>query len=214
MVKFKLKKYIISLIIVFSITACKKESTSFAFDHSKRKELTDAVDNTSDKYCFKIIRNRLKAGLVINNKRDSYYFRIVKDELLQNSIIKEKYYFKSIKKFYQDTFFSESYILEKHDMQYLILIGQSRGSTGIGVEYWNYECYILSDENKIIRFSSLAKTPYSILFDNEKLEYITIEDNYPRPASGVLKLNYYPVIGCLYSKNGGLLKQIEYDCKN
>ncbi|RUT69476.1 hypothetical protein D0817_14940 [Flavobacterium cupreum] len=213
MVKFKLKKYIISLIIVFSTSACKKESIFFTFDRSKKIELTNTADNKSDKYCFKIVQNILKAGLVNKNETDSYYFRIMKDELLQNSIIKEKDYFKSIEKFYQDTFFSESYILEKHNIQYLILIGQSHGATGIGVDYWNYECYILSDGNKIIRFSSLAKTPYSVLFDNEKLRYIKVDDNYPRPASGILSLNYYPVIGSLYSENGGLLKQIEYDCK-
>ncbi|WP_374175204.1 hypothetical protein [Flavobacterium tructae] len=212
MVKFKIKNYILLLIIVFYTSACKKESKIFAFDLYKKKELTS--DNITDKYCFKIVQNRLKTDSLGKNRTDYHYFIILKDELLQNSVIKDKDYFTSIQKFYQDTFFSESYILEKHNVQYLILIGQSHGATGIGVEYWNYECYVLSDENKIIRFSSLAKTPYSIFFDNGKLEYITVDDNYPRPASGVIKLNYYPVIGSLYSEKGGLLNQIEHDCKS
>lgn len=214
MVNYKINIYIIILITIFCISACKKESEVFTFDRSKKKELTNVADNKRDKYCFKIVRNRLKTHLLDKNKTHSYYFIISKEELLQNSVLKEKDYFKSIEKFYQDTFFSESYILEQHDVQYLILIGQSRGATGIGVDYWSYECYGLNDENKIIRFSSLSKTPYSVFFDNEKLEYITVDDNYPRPASGPVKLNYYPVIGSLYSEKGNLLKQIEYDCKN
>ncbi len=214
MVNFKLKNYIVLLVIVFSISACKKEPKIFTFDPSKKKELINSGDDKSDKYCFKIVQNQLKVGLWNKNKMDSYYFRIQKDELLENTVVRKKDYFKNIEKFYQNTFFSESYILEKKEIQYLILIGQSQGATGIGVEYWNYECYVLSDENKIIRFSSLSKNPYSIFFDDKKLEYLTIDDNYPRPASGAVKLNYYPVIGSLYSENGTLLKQIKYDCKN
>lgn len=198
MVQFKINIHIVLLVIAFSITGCKKK--------------LDNISSMEDEYCFKIIQDSLKTGQSSIYKNDSNCFRIVEDELLKHATIKEKGYFSSVEKFYQNTFFSESYVLEKKGIQYLILIGQSKGATGIGVNYWNYECYVLNHKNNIIRFSSLAKTPYSIFFDKGILEYITIDDNYPRPASGVIKLKYYPVIGSLYSENGKLLKEVEYNC--
>lgn len=208
MVNLKIKHILLFFIILF-IFGCKKKSDNTYINFFNKTELTN---NIEDSYCFKSIQQILKVNTIEKQNKDIHYFRTNKNELFNNPSIKEKAFFESIKSFYENTLFSESYILEKNHEQYLIFIGQSGGATGIGVNYWNYECYNLKNNNSI-RFSSLSKTPYCIFFDHGKLRYITIDDNYPRPASGEkVELKYYPVVAFLYSENGKQLKNIKYDC--
>lgn len=169
------------------------------------------TEEKSYKYCFNNIFDSLNKNEYIYNIK---YYKIIDKESLKN-FSKNKYYLKSIENFYEYNSFIENYFFEHSNKKYLILIGQAKGATGIGVNYWNYECILLTVESDIIKFSSLSKTPLSIFLNDEgRLFYLEVLDNYPRPASGEeIKLDYYPVIARLVNENGKIINKIEYDCK-
>lgn len=198
------------LTVIFLSFNCKKE----ILPSDKREDLMvpykyDKLQD--DNYCFNSVFDSLYNDKVLDYNE---YFKIINDSL--DEFYKKTDYTELVQQFYEYTFLNEAYVLRGREHKYLVVIGKSRGATGIGVDYWNYQCYSLEKKSKVIKFASLSKTPRSIFFDKEdNLRFITIDDNYPRPADGQeLKLSYYPIIGSLYNEKEEVVKTIDYDCKN
>ena len=95
---------------------------------------------------------------------DGINYEVISKEDLINS---KEFCTKSIDDFYKHTLFSESYLMTHNNNKYLILVGQPAGATGLGTDYWYYECYPVREEVPVLDFSSLIKTPYSLFFDKE-----------------------------------------------
>lgn len=72
-----------------------------------------------------------------------------------------------VEEFYEFTVFTEAFQLKFRDKDYLILLGQAAGATGIGVGYREYECYEYGNETPVLEFSSLISTPLAVFFDNK-----------------------------------------------
>lgn len=199
------KQIILLFIIIVFFNSCHKKTN---------KTLIDFISMSSEKqnknnYCFYAILDSLNKTNYLNNidfkNQDTRYYKCSQKCVIQNT---------SILKFYEYTNFNEEYVLENSDKKYLILIGKARGATGIGVDYWSYEFYSLDEDIKILEFASLAKTPHSIFFNkNNQLYYITVDDNYPRPAGSEVKLDYYPVIGSIINKSGKVVEEIYFKCR-
>ncbi|WP_448607151.1 hypothetical protein [Paenimyroides ceti] len=210
MVYKQITLYSLFLTFIFLNYNCKKEILTFDVG----KDLMVSYKYSSiknDNYCFNDVFDSLYNEKLLNDNR---YFKIVNDSL--SDFYKKTEYTELIQQFCEYTFLNEAYVLKSGVNNYLVLIGKSRGATGIGVDYWNYQCYSLEKKSKAIEFSSLSKTPKSIFFSKENgLHFITIDDNYPRPADGKeLKLNYYPIIGSLYNEKEEIIKTIDYNCQN
>jgi len=210
MVYKRIISYTFFLVFIFSSFNCKKEILSF----DERKDLMIPYKHNiiqDDKYCFNGVFDSLYNDRVLGNNE---YLKIITNSL--DEFCKKTDYTEMVQQFYEYTFFNEAYVLKGGGQKYLVLIGKSRGATGIGVDYWNYQFYSLEKKSKIIEFASLSKTPLSIFFDAEdNLYFITIDDNYPRPADGKeLELNYYPIIASLYNEKEEIIKTIDYNCEN
>jgi hypothetical protein len=201
------KQVILCLLTIVIGFSCNNEPSKALHNES----ISIYTEEKNDKYCFNNIFDSLNKNEYLDNIR---YYKISDKKSLKN-FFKDKYYLKSIENFYEYNSFIENYFFEHSNKKYLILIGQAKGATGIGVNYWNYECILLTERSDIIKFSSLSRTPFSIyLNDKGRLFYLEVLDNYPRPASGEeIKLDYYPVIARLVNENGNIINKIEYDCK-
>jgi hypothetical protein len=183
MVYRKIRTMLFVLLTV--LTGCK--SSPQGLPYSKNR--------VNERYCFMEIKdtlaksNNYEAGL-----GNSDYITIEKTDLLKMLQPREGY-LKSVNDFFDFSIDVEIYLMENGKRSYIILIGKAVGATGIGVDYWNYQCYPIEGDT-VIEFSSLVKTPYSLYIDsNGKINHIEIEDNYPSPASGEeVKLDYISLI--------------------
>lgn len=107
---------------------------------------------------------------------------------------------------------SKFYLLRGDDKNVLIAIGKAAGVSALGADYWNYLCYS-SSQKKEIKFSSLINSPYSLFLANNKLQYIEVVDNIPRPASGEeINLTYTPLIINVYDLDKKQLSNLEINC--
>lgn len=201
------KQVILYLLIIFVSYGCNKRKLEIKHN----KDIILYTSEKNDKYCLKTILDSLNEHKYLDSNK---YYNVNKKESIDNFYEKD-YYSKSIDDFYLYNSFVEIYLLENLNAKYLILIGQARGATGIGVDYWNYECLLLTEKSNIIKFSSLSKSPFSIYFnEKEELCYLEVLDNYPRPANGEeIQLDYYPIIAKLVKENGEVVGRIEYNCK-
>ncbi len=211
MVYFKVINYklILILIVFLSCNDDKLEKT-----YISKETLYREMANSEKQYCFKDIKDSL-AKLKMFDFSDSsiHYYKTDREKIFNNYNIKNRSYLKKIKEFYDYSISVSSYVMECRGEEFLLIIGTPAGATGIGSDYWNYQCYSLSSKNEIIEFSSLSNTPISVYLNNKnELCYIEIIDNYPRPAEGIeIELEYYPVIASVYNKKKEL-KRIDFHC--
>lgn len=135
------------------------------------------LDSINKKYCFDAVKDSLiESNVVKLSKQLTTYDKFDKDVLLNDKRL--QHLFRAIEEFDEITVFSGFYLMRHSSSEYLIMIGQAAGATGIGVDYWNYRCYALESDLIITDFHSLVKTPFSFYSDNQnKLHYIIIEGN-------------------------------------
>ncbi|MFV0530507.1 MAG: hypothetical protein ACK5MD_03625 [Flavobacteriales bacterium] len=154
------KQVILYLFIIALNFSCDKNKRLSNLECKNNLSLYERKRVKNDNYCFNTISDSLnKKGALNRNK----YYEIKNNASLDN-FYKNNYYDELIKNFYQYNSFVERYILENFNRKYLILIGQAKGATGIGIDYWNYECFLLTKKSDVIKFSSLSKTPLSLFF--------------------------------------------------
>jgi hypothetical protein len=204
------KQAILYLLVLGLNYSCNNNRKSLDLEYKNMFTVYNKQNKENFKYCFSIILDSLNTKEPLDNNK---YLEISESTSLYK-LYKNHYYDKIIEDFNKYHFFTEKYILENSNTKYLILIGQTKGATGIGVNYWNYECFPLNKKDMVIKFSSLSKTPLSIFFNTKnQLRYLTIDDNYPHPASGTIQLDYYPIISYLYNNNNEVINKINLNCK-
>lgn len=155
-------------------------------------------------YCFQTIKDELEKVTNYNVLlKNSIYSRIGKESALRllkknNKAIRDKF-----AAFFDQNDNVESFVVEYNSKKVIILIGKALGASGIGVDYWNYKVFSIGNDNIIIEFSSLIKTPYSLYLDYDKnINYFEVENDYPRPANNeIADLEYLPVILRVFDNN-------------
>jgi hypothetical protein len=204
-----LKINIYTILLTISIFISCNQSSSLKTSDSIKVDHQD-----SSTYCFEAIRDSLnEIGLLdIENVTTTYLNKNEKESL--SVLFVKNNYRKEVEEFYEYSNKVEAFILTNQRVAYLILIGQAKGATGSGVDYWNYQCFRLSESIQITEFASLSKNPHSIFLNKENnLCYIEILDNYPRPASARVELDYTPLVVSVKdaAQNKDIL-EIEYHC--
>lgn len=103
-----------------------------------------------------------------------------------------------VEEFYEFTDFTEAFQLKLGDKDYLILLGQAAGATGIGADYREYECYEYGNKTPVLKFFSLISTPFAVFFDKEtnKIGYWDITKEQRTGPEGICEDPYsdYDVI--------------------
>lgn len=175
MVCFKVKEILFCCISVFFLVACenagkrKEEITVDTLDNCMVDyESTNQTIEESDQYaCRKIsllqIINKLQKH-ILYIEFDSSYSVLSKNDCMNLNWINRDH----ITEFYEFTNFTEAYRLKLNDRQYLILMGQPAGATGIGTDYYEYKCYEYCRDTPIFVFSSLYAGPFAIFYNKEK----------------------------------------------
>jgi hypothetical protein len=165
--------------------------------------------SSETQFCFNLIYDSL---ILFESVSGNEYYAIL-DTLPAERFDFNNFYSKSIKEFYEHARFIKAYLLKKESEKYLILIGQAKGATGIGVDNWSYRYYCLTEKSDFVEFYSISKTPFSFFLNKElKPRSIYILDYYPRPASGEVKLEYHHVQGRLVNEYKEELKRMNYNC--
>lgn len=72
-----------------------------------------------------------------------------------------------INKFYEYNVGVEAYKLKFENEDILIILGKAAGATGLGVDYWWYECYSKEQQEPIAEFMSLVRSPFSVYWDKK-----------------------------------------------
>ena len=175
--------------------------------------LSNDEDSIGHMYCFSQIKDSLEKTGILNLSNDEIiYDEIAKDDLLNDKKIESLA--DQVNEFYEFTFFTVAYKLKYKNQQYLIMIGQAAGATGLGVDYWNYRLYSLDSDVVIPEFSSLVKTPLSFFFNNKgELGYFQFEHSYQRTTNGsTIEHKSIPLLVHIFENNKEFT--IEYRCNS
>ncbi|WP_312769911.1 hypothetical protein [Epilithonimonas sp.] len=176
MVYIKAKKIVFLLLLSLS-TGCKKQNKRTSINTENLSLYI--VANTDSNYCSATILDSLRKGSTNDkSKNQTLYYNIEKNILLENlNLIQNN--LNNITEFYDLTVLTKSYIMKSEDQEFVILIGQASGATGVGVDYWNYRCYAINNDSFEIKFSSLINSPLSLFIDNDgKVKHIEVEKKF------------------------------------
>ena len=169
-------------------------------------------DAEKETYCYNAIRDELdsKIGYKLLLKNSSYN-RTDKENLLK--VLKSNNQSKEhVNKFFEGSHNVETFLVKNKRKEIILLVGKANGATGIGVDYWNYQNIFVEEDEPMLEFSSLIKTPHSIFINNTgSISHIDVDDNYPRPANGEeVQLDFFPMLVNVFNGNN---KEIEFSLK-
>ena len=160
-------KYVIILSLVFMGTICVNLFAS-TYTSSREKTIPQVQTYINSKNHLDSEWDTVKIAEKLQERFPNlcfdHSFRILsKKDCLKLKWMKEG----RVEEFYEFTFFTEAFQLQLGNKNYLILLGQAAGATGIGADYREYECYEYGNETPVLKFSSLISTPFAMFFDKE-----------------------------------------------
>lgn len=219
MVYFKLNKQssILPLFCMIVITACchnyhtRLENNS-SYDLIKTKLQDDRFvkknghnTNCSDSIILADVIKKYYPNLSF----DSEYLSLSKDECIELKWMEKDH----IEEFYEFTIFTKAYKLKLNGKQYLVLLGQPAGATGIGVDYKEYECYEFYHKKPILEFSSLQDSPFSLFYnqENDNIGYwaLTKEQKFNRDST-YTEIDDYNIVLSVYTNKKRIFSKIIY----
>jgi hypothetical protein len=179
-----------------------------------------------DEFCFQEIEKRIKNKLSnLGFRGETEYFKFDNQGKFILRPSKEQVTkinldsIKEMESFAGGVSDNNLYLIRSAQHEYLVMIGQALGASGIGVYYWNYLIVPLDLNKTVIKFGSVSSNPKSIKIDNSGTIYYTQVDQnyYPRPAADSdSELEHFPLIVSLFSYENGRNKKVEfkYNCRN
>ena len=197
-VKINKGKYIFILSLVFMGTIC---MSLFAKTHasSQGNTIPQVQTNIKNKNHLDSDWDTVQIAEKLQKKYPNLCFdhsfrTLTKKDCLKLKWMKED----RVEEFYEFTFFTEAFQLKLGNKDYLILLGQAAGATGIGADYREYECYEYGNKTPVLKFFSLISTPFAVFFDKEtnKIGYWDITKEQRTGPEGICENPYtdYDVI--------------------